>query len=114
MFLTAIALGFCSALGVFITLLRCPRMWVLRILGVAWVLDIFCSFLMFAMHWGTAVGGFSAVIAGLFCSLGITVAKMCLGYISKGVFYRGWFGDTRPLRERGGPMTQTNQPSPQV
>lgn len=100
MFLTALALGACSALGVFITLLRCPRMWVLTVLGHAWVLDIVASALMFAMHWGTAVGGFSAVIAGLFCSLGITLCKGSIGYISKGVYYCGWFGDTRPLSER--------------
>lgn len=105
MFYGAIFLGFCSALGIFIVLLRCPRMWVLRILGYAWVLDIAASALMFAMHWGTAVGGFSAVIAGLFCSLGITLCKSCIGYMGKDnlnqpLYYKGWLGDCRPFDER--------------
>lgn len=105
MFIEAIGLGAFSALGVFIILLRCPRMLILHVLGYAWALDMFFSALLFAMHWGTAIGGFSAVIGGLFCSLGITLAKCCLGYI-KGVYYTGWFGDTRPIHARG---TTTNR-----
>ena len=102
MFTTAIMLGFCSAIGVFVILLRLPRMLILRTLGYAWALDVFFTFLLFAMHWGTAVGGFSAVIGGLFCSLGITIAKCCLGHISpKGTYIKGWFGDTRPTNRRG-------------
>lgn len=104
MFLEAIGLGAFSALGVFIILLRLPRMMVLHILGYAWALDIFFSGLLFAMHWGTAIGGFSAVIGGLFCSLGITLAKGCLGYIKiqnlTSRYYKGWLGDTRPVHKR--------------
>jgi len=100
MFYAALLFGLASAVGVFIVLLRCPRMWVLQILGYAWVLDIFCSSLMFAMHWGTAVGGFSAVIAGLFCSVGITACKCSIGYLDHGTYRSGWFGDCRPLSER--------------
>lgn len=115
MIVDAIALGAFSALGVFIVLLRLPRMLVLKMLGYAWALDIFFSVLLFAMHWGTAIGGFSAVIGGLFCSLGITLAKGCLGYIKfvtfgftqrRMVYYRGWFGDTRPVNKREVPPTQ--------
>ena len=90
MFTTAIMLGFCSAIGVFVILLRLPRMLILRTLGYAWALDVFFTFLLFAMHWGSAVGGFSAVIGGLFCSLGITIAKCCLarGAVSELSVYR--------------------------
>lgn len=100
MITTALFLGFASALGIFIVLLRAPRMLVLRIFGHAWLLDITLSFLMFAMHWGTAIGAFSAVIAALFCSAGITLCKYCLGYIKGGTYYAGWFGDTRPFNKR--------------
>jgi len=100
MLLSALFLGFFRALGIFITLIRCPRMLVLQLLGHAWVLDIIMSSLMFAMHWGTAIGGFSAVIAALFCSLGITLCKGSLGYIQSGTYYKGWFGDTRPADKR--------------
>lgn len=113
MFLEAIGLGAFSALGVFIILLRLPRMMILYVLGYAWALDIFFSALLFAMHWGTAIGGFSAVIGGLFCSLGITLAKGCLGYIKvimkrsitdsyfpEAAYYKGWLGDTRPVNKR--------------
>ena len=110
MFFTALAFGAMSAIGIFITLLRCPRMFVLKLLGKAYILDILCTMLMFAMHWGTAIGGFSAVIAGLFCSLGITVTKACLGYIDKDVYYLGKFGDTRPLHERSKHKCATESP----
>lgn len=103
MFTSALFLGFCSALGIFITLLRCPRMIVLQLFGYAWVLDIVASSLMFAMHWGTAIGGFSAVIGSLFCSLGITLCKCTLGYSKGRTYYAGWFGDTRPVHKRTTP-----------
>lgn len=97
---SAIFLGFCSALGIFITLLRCPRMIVLHIFGYAWVLDIIMSALMFAMHWGTAIGGFSAVIASLFCSVGISMCKKTIGHMDGTTYVKGWFGDCRPVHLR--------------
>lgn len=109
---SALFLGFCSALGVFIVLLRMPRMFVLHVLGRAWLLDVIMSAIMFAMHWGTAVGGFSAVIASLFCSAGITLCKGCLGHITAKHYYSGWFGDTRPLGSRQLPSSPHRKTSP--
>jgi len=112
MFVTAIGFGAFSALGVFIILIRCPRMLILHTLGTAWLLDIFFTALMFTMHWGTAVGGFVAVIASLFCSVGITACKFTIGYISDGVYYAGYFGDTRPLDKRSDPNIRVARETP--
>ena len=98
MFVDALAFGFMAAIGIFILLWRLPRILVLHLLGMGFLLDTAFTTLMFWMHWGTAIGMFVATIGGLFGSAGISLAKGVLGSIDfKTKQYKaGWFDDRRP------------------
>lgn len=99
MFADLIGMGVLGAIGMFIVLMRLPRMLMLRLLGMPGFLDVAFTALMFWMHWGTFSGVMVATFAGMCGSAAISTARKCIGYTDGDGYHKGLW-DGRPAEER--------------
>lgn len=94
---TLLGMSLATAIGFVILLLSAPRLIVLRLLGVPFILDAAGTVFMFWMHWGTFSGVMVATFAAGMWSLTVRFARWWIGYIEGNRYYFG-VRDGRPVR----------------
>ena len=85
-----IEMGIVVALGLVVLYARLgwrKRIW---INSNALFMDIAVFAFLTLIHWGTFSGVMVASVGALFCSLTISVARKCVGYVESGVYVPGW------------------------
>lgn len=82
--------GFVVWFGVMLILWKMPRRAALWWLGHDVWLDVIVSVLALIVHWGTFSGVMAATVAGLLMSISTSAGKRWFGYISGGVYHRGF------------------------
>lgn len=98
MFETFMAMSLATAFGFFMLMIGAPRLLMLRLLGVPFVLDALGTVFLFWMHWGTFSGIMVATFAAGMWSLMVRFARFWIGYIEGGRYYFG-VRDGRPVRK---------------
>jgi hypothetical protein len=81
--------GFIIAAGLVLLAIKLPVRTTLRVLAYPFALDIGITVLVLAVHWGTFSGVMAASFAGLICSVLTSGARLAIGYIQSGKYYRG-------------------------
>lgn len=98
MFQSLMAMSVATAFGFLILMMGAPRLAMLRLLGVPFVLDAVGTLLMFWMHWGTFSGVMVATFAAGMWSGCVRFSRWWIGYIEGGRYYFG-VRDGRPVRK---------------
>lgn len=84
-----ISSGIMIAAGLTLLAFKLPVRVTLRVLAYPFLLDVGITVLTLLVHWGTFSGVMAATFAGLICSVMTSGARMAVGYIQSGKYYRG-------------------------
>lgn len=83
--------GLAIFLGLVFIFIKLPRRTMLRWLRYDAALDVAVTLLVLVIHWGTFSGVMAATFAGLFTSVGTSLAKRLFGYIKGDHYFPGLF-----------------------
>lgn len=81
--------GLAIFLGLVFIFIKLPRRTMLRWLRYDAALDVAVTLLVLVIHWGTFSGVMAATFAGLFTSVGTSLAKRLFGYIKGNQYFPG-------------------------
>jgi hypothetical protein len=84
-------MGLLVALGLLVTLAKLPWRWKLWMTSRPLLLDAIVFTFLIAIHWGTFSGVMVATIGALFCSLTLSLARKCIGFVEGERYVPGWF-----------------------
>lgn len=85
-----IEMGLVVALGLLVTLAKCPWRIKLWIVSRPLLMDAIVFAFLIAIHWGTFSGVMVASVGALFCSLVLSLARKVIGHIHNGKYFPGW------------------------
>jgi hypothetical protein len=91
--------GILVALGLLVTLWKCPWKVKLWIVSHPLAMDALIFGALTLLHWGTYSGVMVATIGALFCSLTLSGARKVIGYIKANRYYPGWIDAIHHLRK---------------
>ncbi len=81
--------GLAIFLGLVFIFIKLPRRTMLRWLRYDAALDVAVTLLVLVIHWGTFSGVMAATFAGLFTSVGTSLAKRLFGCIKGNQYFPG-------------------------
>ena len=82
-------MGIVVGLGLLVTLVKLNWKWRMKILSNPLAMDIVVFVLLCFIHWGTYSGVMVATVGALFCSIVLSIARKCVGYIEDGRYVPG-------------------------
>lgn len=82
-------MGIVVGLGLLVTLVKLNWKWRMKILSNPLAMDIVVFVLLCFLHWGTYSGVMVATVGALFCSIVLSIARKCVGYIEEGRYVPG-------------------------
>jgi hypothetical protein len=83
--------GFIVFLSLIVIVFRMPKIWLLKLFGRPWLLEVPFGILAYVLHYGTFSGMMAAAVAAIlvfgFCQAG----RIFIGYIIDGYYYPGMY-----------------------
>lgn len=81
--------GILVFLGIMGLAIKIPPKYGLRILAFPLAVDLIMTAFIYVLHFGTYSGLMTAAVAGVFCSMAISLLRYLFGYIYKDRYYPG-------------------------
>lgn len=82
-------MGIVVGLGLLVTLVKLNWKWRMRMLSHPVFVDLVVFFGLTVLHWGTYSGVMVATVGALFCSIVLSIARKCVGYIGANGYVAG-------------------------
>lgn len=91
-------MGILVALGLLVTLAKLPWRGKLWLTSHPLLTDATVFVALAILHWGTFSGMMVATIGAFFCSIVLTLARKCIGFVESGRYVRGWLDVSHRIR----------------
>lgn len=82
-------MGIVVGLGLLVVLVKLNWKWRMLVLSNPVAMDLGVFILLTLIHWGTFSGVMVATVGALFCSIVLSIARKCVGFIEHGKYKRG-------------------------
>lgn len=82
-------MGIVVGLGLLVTLVKLNWKWRMKMLSNPVAMDLIVFVLLCFLHWGTYSGVMVATVGALFCSIVLSIARKCIGYIGANGYVPG-------------------------